>query len=150
TTLVVSGFPSPITAGVAGSVTVTAKDIYGNPASNYTGTVALTSSDGQAVLHANNTFTSGDDGTFCFSATLKTAAMQSVTATDAANSLAAMQPGITVNPAAVSTLLVIGFPSPIVAGSAGSLTVTAKDPYGNANPTYTGSVALTSSDSQAV
>ncbi|MGD0645403.1 MAG: hypothetical protein ABSA75_10910 [Candidatus Bathyarchaeia archaeon] len=49
-TLTVSGFPSPTTAGVAGTVTVTAKTSSGATATGYTGTVHFTSSDSQAVL----------------------------------------------------------------------------------------------------
>ena len=55
-TLAVSGFPSPAIAGAAGSVTVTAKDAYGNTATGYVGTVKITSSDGKAVLPANYAF----------------------------------------------------------------------------------------------
>ena len=50
--LVVSGFPTADTAGVAQDVIVTAYDPYGNVATGYTGTVELTSSDGQALLPA--------------------------------------------------------------------------------------------------
>ena len=62
----VTGFPSPTTAGVAQAFTVTALDAYGNIATDYTGTVTFTSSDGQAALPANYAFTSaigGDIGT---------------------------------------------------------------------------------------
>src|SRR6185436_12729796 len=55
--LVLSGFPSAATAGVAGSATVTLKDAYGNVASGYQGTVHFTSSDVQAGLPADYTFT---------------------------------------------------------------------------------------------
>src|SRR5439155_896343 len=78
-TFTVAGFPSPVTAGTAGSVTVTAKDAYGNTATGYAGTVHFTASDVQAALPANSTLTSGV-GTF--SATLKTVGSQSITATD--------------------------------------------------------------------
>ena len=50
---------------------VTAQDQFNNTATGYAGTVHFTSSDGQAVLPANGTLTSG---TGTFSATLKTAA----------------------------------------------------------------------------
>jgi hypothetical protein len=147
-TLAVTGFPSPVTAGSAGTVTVTAKDPYGNTATGYTGTVHFTSSDGQAALPANSTLT---NGTGSFSATLKTAGTQSLTATDpVTSSITGSQTGITVNPAAASTLTVAGFPSPVTAGTAGSFTVTAKDPYGNKATGYTGTVHFTSSDAQAV
>ena len=50
--LVVSGFPTTDTAGVAHDVTVIVHDPYGNVATGYTGTVELTSTDPQAVLPA--------------------------------------------------------------------------------------------------
>src|SRR5439155_1684685 len=112
-TLIVSGFPSPTTAGIAGNFTVTARDPYGNTAAGYTGTIHFTSSDSQAVLPANYSFSAGDAGLPTFSAPLKTAATQSLTAAAAATSgITGSQSGITVNPAAASTLVVSGFPSP--------------------------------------
>jgi predicted outer membrane repeat protein len=45
----VAGFPSPIQAGVAGAVTVTARDANGNVVTGYLGTVHFTSSDPQSV-----------------------------------------------------------------------------------------------------
>ncbi len=78
---VVSG-PATATAGTAGTYTVTAKDAFGNTATGYTGTVHLTSSDPQAVLPANYTFTGGDAGVHAFSVTLKSAGTRTVTATD--------------------------------------------------------------------
>src|SRR5207302_2041082 len=105
------------TAGTAGSLTVTAKDAYGNTATGYRGTVHFTSSDAQAALPANYKFTTTDAGVHSFSATLKTAASQSLTATDtAAGSISGSQTGITVNPAAAGILTVAGFPSPGTAG----------------------------------
>jgi predicted RNA methylase len=146
-TLTVAGFASPMTAGTAGSFTVTAKDAYGNTATGYAGTVHFSSSDGQAVLPANSMLT---NGTGSFSATLKTAGAQSLTATDSVTtSITGSQTGITVNPAAASTLIVAGFPSPATAGTAGTFTVTAKDPYGNTATGYAGTLHFTSSDSQA-
>ena len=58
-TLVLSGFPSPVTAGVANNVTVTAKDAYGNVATAYPGTVTFISSDGQASLPTTGTLAAG-------------------------------------------------------------------------------------------
>src|SRR5262249_35808130 len=65
-TLALSGFASPTTAGMAGSLTVTAEDAYSNVATGYSGTVEFTSSDSQAVLPSNYTFTSGDAGVHNF------------------------------------------------------------------------------------
>ena len=47
-TLLVTGFPSPITAGVAGNFKVTLKDLYGNIATGYTGTVHFTQQRSQS------------------------------------------------------------------------------------------------------
>jgi hypothetical protein len=147
---VVSRFPSSTTAGTAGRFTVTAKNSDGTTATGYTGTVHFTSSDGQAVLPANYTFTAADAGVHTFSATLKTAGTQSLTATDTTTaSVAGSETGITVNPAAASTMIVAGFPSPTTAGVAGSFTATLKDPYGNIAGGYTGTVHFTSSDGKA-
>jgi hypothetical protein len=149
--LVVSGFPSPTMAGAAHSLTVTAEDAYGNTATGYRGTVHFTSSDAQAVLPANYTFTSGDAGSHTFTATLKTAGSQSLTATDTSTgSITGSQTGITVNPAAASSLVVSGFPSPTTAGASNNFTVTAEDAYGNTATGYRGAVHFTSSDAQAV
>ena len=63
-----------------------ALDKYGNTQTSSTRTASFSSSDTQAVLPAAYTLTmglSGDDGVHIFSATLKTAGSQSITASDA-------------------------------------------------------------------
>src|SRR5262249_35737459 len=64
---------SPTTAGAAGTVTLTAKDSFGNVATGYRGTVHFSSSDPRAILPADYTFTAADAGLHTFSATFKTA-----------------------------------------------------------------------------
>ena len=128
--------PATATAGTAGTYTVTAKDAFGNTATGYTGTVHLTSSDPQAVLPADYTFTGGDAGVHAFSVTLKSAGTRTVTATDTlTGSINGTSAGTAVTglgvDANVST--VTASPTPIVAdGSATTtVTVTLKDQYGN-------------------
>ena len=151
TTLAVSGFPTSDTAGTVGSATVTAYDTYGNVATGYTGTVALTSSDPHAVLPSSYTFTTSDAGKHSFPVTLETSGTQSITATDTATStLSATESAISVQAAAAKTLAVSGFPTSETAGTSGTVTVTAYDAYGNVATGYTGTVALTSSDQHAV
>jgi hypothetical protein len=143
-------FPSPTTAGVGHNLVITAEDPYGNRVSSYRGTIHFTSSDAQAHLPADYTFTSSDKGAHTFWGNLKTAGTQSITATDTSHgSITGTDAGIVVNPAAASRLTVAGFPSPIAAGTAGSFTVTAIDAYGNTATGYTGTVHFTSSDSSA-
>jgi ELWxxDGT repeat protein len=151
TTLNVSGFPATITAGAAGNFTVTAKKGDGTADTSYRGTVQFTSSDPQAVLPGNYTFTAADNGVHTFSITLKTSGSQSITAGDTiVPTGAGTEAGITVTAAAASRLTLAGFPSPITAGSAGSFIVTATDSYGNRATGYTGTVRFTSSDNKAV
>jgi hypothetical protein len=148
-TFIVVGFPSPVTAGTAGTLTVTAKDVYGNVATGYTGTVHVSSSDAQASLPADYTFTATDQGVHSFTATLKTAGSESLTVTDTANgSLTASQSAITVNPAAASALRVNGYPSPVAAGTSQNFTISAVDAYGNVIRNFSDSILVTSSDGQ--
>jgi hypothetical protein len=145
----VAGYPTPVQAGTTGNFTVTALDIYNNKVTSYTGTVHFTSSDKNAatVLPANYTFTAGDAGVHTFSATLVTAGTQSITATDTVTSTVnGSQKGITITPLAATHFSVTGFPSPVVAGTAGNFVVKALDQYGNVDTTYRGTVHFTSTD----
>ena len=146
-----TGFPSPQTAGVVGTVTVTAKTGSGGTATAYTGTVHFTSSAVSAGLPSDYTFAPGDAGVHLFTGvTLNTAGTQSITVTDTVTpSLTDTQAGIVVTPASAATLVVSGFPSPQGTGVNGSVTVTAKDAYGNTDTNYTGTIHFTSSDGSA-
>jgi hypothetical protein len=137
----VSGFASPVAAGVGSSFTVTAQDFGGNTVAGYSGTVHFTSIDLQAVFPANYTFVSGDHGTHTFSAVLKTAGSQNIVATDTVTgSINGSQVSITINPAAPTQVRVEGngngigttIPAQIL-GAGLNLTVysVSKDQYGN-------------------
>src|SRR4029077_18287732 len=142
---------SPITAGTANSFTVTAKDPFGNTATGYTGSVRFSTSAAKAVLPANYTYTGADAGVHTFSATLRSAGIQSITATDTLNStIAGSQTGILVNPAATNRLVVSQFPSRTTAGVAQNFRVTAQDMFGNITPGFTDTVSFSSTDSKAV
>jgi hypothetical protein len=144
---VATASPSTITAGGNTLITVTAKDVFGNVATGYSGTVHFTSNDTQAVLPTDATL---NGGTGTFTATLKTAGSETVTATDTANSLLTATANVTVNPAAATSFTVTANPSTVTAGNSTTITVTAKDQYGNVATGYTGTVHLTSGDGQAV
>ena len=144
----VSGLANPSTAGVAQSVTVTAKDAFNNTATGYTGTVLFTSSDGTATLPANYGFTGADAGSHTFSVTLRTLGSQDVTATDMANASVSGLQTVTVNPGAATHFVVSG-PASATAGASFGVTVTAKDSSNNTATGYTGTVHFTKSDSGA-
>jgi hypothetical protein len=132
---VVSGFPSPQTAGVAGSFTVTEQDQFGNVASNYAGTVQFYSSDPLAILPADYTFVSGDNGTHTFNAvTLKTVGIQSITASNTSGtSLIGTQSGISIVPAPADHLVFATQPGSATYGSLLSPqpVVVSRDAFGN-------------------
>ena len=145
--IVISGLPSSTTAGVADSFTLTVTDGNGATLTGYVGTVHFTSSDPQAVLPADYTFTAADQGVHAFTAAFKTAGGQFLGVNDAATpSTPGGEVSIQVAPAAASQFVLSGFPTSITQGTAGGFTVTARDPYGNVATGYTGTVHFSSSD----
>lgn len=152
TSFTVAGVTNPIVAGELSDVTVKARDISGNTATGYTGTIHFTSSDAgsQLLLPSDYVFTAGDAGVHTFTEEVKlvTAGSQSVTATDTGNAdTTGTQSAITVQPAAVSTSVstVVGSASTVPANNTSTLTVTAHvtDEFGN--PRSTESVLFASS-----
>ena len=149
THFVVTGYPNPTVAGVSHSFTVTAQDQFNNTTTGYTGTVDITSTDGNAVLPAPYAFQATDAGAKTFPATLKTAGSQSISVADAGDStINGSQSGIVVQPATASALSVTGYPATTV-GDTHDFTVTALDAFNNTVTGYAGTVAFTSSDSRA-
>jgi hypothetical protein len=144
----VSEFPSEVTAGDKHDFTVTALDFFGHVVTGYAGKVHFTSTDAKAGLPADYTFAGNDAGSHTFSATLFTAGTQSLTVSDKLTpaSSKGTEGGILVDPAAVTTFIVSGFPSSTTAGDAHDFTVTAKDAYGNTATNYTGTITFSSND----
>jgi FG-GAP-like repeat/FG-GAP repeat len=135
--------PTTTTAGAAFKVVVTALDAAGHIATNFTGTVRFTSSDGKAVLPLAYTFTAADFGVKRFNVTLKTAGTQNVTVQSGGfvgtDSVAVV--------AATASHLGFAAPATATAGVAVDATVTALDPFGNVATGYLGTVRFTSSAS---
>jgi hypothetical protein len=131
--------PSSATAGTPFSVTVTVLDGSGNTATNYTGTIHFTTSDGQGVVPGNYTFTTGtgDNGVHTFTNlfTLKTAGTQTVTATDTVTATSTGVSGpINVSPAAATQLVITQQPSPTATAGVAFATqpvVKEEDQFGN-------------------
>ena len=134
-------------AGVPFLVDATAQDSFGNIA-GYRGTVHFTSSDSQAVLPPDYTFTATDAGQHSFLATLKTAGSRSVGATDTVAPTIAGTASILVLPGA-ATQFVLSAPTSAGAGVPLSLQVTVEDSFGNVTSGYRGTVHLSSGDGAA-
>jgi subtilisin family serine protease len=141
--------PTTATAGAAFSVTLAARDAFGNLATGYRGTVGFSSSDPEASLPAGYTFSAADGGqhTFQGGVILRTAGSRTVTATDAVSTLT-ISSSLTVGSAAASRLDV-SIPSSATAGLTFDITVAARDPFGNLATTYRGAVRFGSNDPQA-
>jgi hypothetical protein len=144
--------PASETAGTPGTITVTALDAHGNVATSYSGTAQFTSSDGQAALPGNYTFTAGDAGvhTFALGETLKTSGSQTVTATDTVTSAITGASNADVVAPAAATHFTVSIPAGGTAGTPGALVVTAVDAFGNVATGYSGTVHFTSTDGSAV
>src|SRR5208283_5302038 len=132
-------------AGLPVFIEVFAEDGNGNSLPTYAGTVHFTSSDPQAILPADYTFTAADAGTHAnFNVTLNTQGNQTVTVTDTVNPL--MTGSVTVAVAqgqAATTMTVTTSPSTIVYDQFLTLTATVSAAFfDNALPT--GNVAFTS------
>ncbi|MGD0804299.1 MAG: Ig-like domain repeat protein [Candidatus Bathyarchaeia archaeon] len=124
------------TAGTAFSETITAKDQNGNTLTSYTGTVHFTSTDPQATLPPDYTFTTADAGAHTFTSgfTLRTAGSQRITVTDAAAKVSTQSSSITVNAASATKLVYTAGASQTIAHNVKSSVITAQlqDAYGNA------------------
>jgi hypothetical protein len=144
--------PASGTAGTPGSVTVTALDAFGNVVTSYSGTAHFTSSDGQAILPGDYTFTAGDAGVHAFALgeTLKTSGSQTVTATDTVTSAIAGTSNADVVAPGIATHFTVSIPANGTAGTPGAVVVTALDAFGNVATGYSGTVHFTSTDASAV
>ncbi len=143
--------PSTATAGTAFSVRVTALDAFGNTLTDFTGWVVLLSSDGQPV-NPNVVLLTNGVGTA--QVTLNRADPTGLIADDYnilgdSNTIQVSGAGTSATPGPAVTFQVSPSASE-TAGTAFSVTVTAKDAYGNTATSDNGSVTLYSTDGQKV
>jgi hypothetical protein len=145
--LVQAGASSTAAGGVV-MVTVKAEDAFGNQAADYRGTVHLGSTDGQAVLPGNYTFTASDAGVHTFAVTLKSAGSQAVSVMDTLSAFLAGQASVAVSALAASALA-LAAPAVSHTGTPFAVTVTARDVFGNVATGYRGTVVFGSTDGLA-
>lgn len=148
--LALAGLVGPVTAGVASSLAVTAYDRFDNVATGYTGTVRFTSTDAQADLPGDYTFTVQDAGQRSFSnVVLRTAGLRRVTVVDLGNAQLTDDLEVEVASDAADRLVLTGLPEDVGAGVSNRLTLSARDRFGNLVTGYSGTVRFTSTDAQA-
>jgi len=132
-----SSLPSTVQAGEGLTLTLEAQDAFGNRVSHYTGTVGWSSTDHQATLPANYTFTATDAGlkTFSSAFALKTVGSRTITVTDSAANVSRTSTSVVVQPATVSqsSSVLSSAVSGLVADSIEqtSLSILLKDSFGN-------------------
>ncbi|MCC6621420.1 MAG: VCBS repeat-containing protein [Deltaproteobacteria bacterium] len=145
----ITGLPTSLVAGAPTGFVVTARDPFGNVATGYRGTVQITTTDGAATAPASHPYVAGDNGAFTFTGlVLRTAGERTVTARDVAGELVHALP-VTVQPAAATTLDVALGAASVPAGVPTSVTITARDAFGNVATGYLGTVDLETTDEQA-
>lgn len=138
---------NPVTAGTPFTLLVSARDAAGELAPGYTGTVQFTSTDGNATLPPNTTFTPADNGQRTVTVTLRTAGIHGITVRDTVNgTLAGSANNLRVIADVATQLSISGQPASAVAGTPFSLTVTARDQFNNVATGFTGTVAFYTPD----
>jgi len=123
--------PSSATAGSGFNVTVTARNASNATLTTYRGTVHFSSSDAQATLPSDYTFTASDNGVHTFSnVTLATAGTMTVTVNDTVTTSATGSDSVAVSGAGLDHFTLTN-PGSQTAGQAFTVTVAALDAYGN-------------------
>ncbi|HYV35271.1 MAG TPA: IPT/TIG domain-containing protein [Gemmataceae bacterium] len=150
TRLAITGMPSSAVAGGFVLFFVTAQDNVGNTIPTYSGVVHFSSTDGQAILPADATLTSGSGQ---FAVELSTPGVTTITATDTqATTLLGTSTPITVNavpPGAATRFIVTASPGALTAGASVTVSITALDAQSHTATGYHGTVHFSSSDQQA-
>jgi hypothetical protein len=126
-------------------ITVTARDLYGNVATSYNGTVHLTTSDALATLSPDGPLT---NGTGTFTITPMTLGTQTISAADVSNSALSGSESVLVTPGQGVRYTLTPLAS-TTAGVSQFMTVTVWDAFGNVSTVYNGTIRITSSDAQA-
>jgi hypothetical protein len=143
--VVLAGY-SYATIGSAFNITVTAVDAIGNTVTTYAGAVHFTSSDGHAALPGDSML---NGGVGVFSVTLNTSGEQTISVNDkASNSINGSSDVIQVS--GPVTHFSVSATNSAATRSNLVLFVAALDASNNTSTGYTGSVKVTSSDSNAI
>jgi hypothetical protein len=134
-----------VTAGASLNFNVSAMDWLNKIVTTYSGSVAFSSSDPNAVLPSNLNL---KGGTSIVAVTFKTAGVQTLILKDTVDSNIGGAASVTVNPGPIQGFEV-AVSSSIAAGKLLPVSVTARDDCGNVVTSYRGTVDFSSSDAQA-
>ncbi len=138
--------PTSASAGVQFFFTVTAFDAFNNIATNYTGLVHFSSSDGRAALPLDSALT---NGTGNFLATLKIVTNTTITAADSTTTSINSGPIVINVVSNAPTHFAVATPGSVTTRRPFNVTVTAQDAINNMSFGYSGTVQFNSTDSLA-
>lgn len=139
----------PFFSGTPCEVTLTSIDAFGNTAPDYTGSVALSSTDPNIVWPDTVLFTAADGGEKTIVFTPVRGGEQTITATDTVADWVGTAT-IPVQAGAATRLSLTGLASAVSTGPLPSLQVIAYDAAGNRAVGYAGTLTLTSTDANAL
>ncbi len=127
------------TAGTSFNITITAKDAFNNTLTNYVGTNTLNVSTGTINPITTGVFSSG----VWTGSAIITHASSGITVSTKGSDMSGTSNLFTVNSGAFNLFTFSNIGSPQSVGSTFSITVLAKDAYGNTVTSYTGTPSLT-------
>lgn len=141
--------PPSATGGVPITVNVTARNQAGAIVTNYGGSVNLSVTDTQAVMPTQATFV---NGIATFDATLKTAGMQTITATDSVVSSISVQGSVLIAPASPARLVFNPQPGSVLVNAPfpATIRIEAIDAFGNLVTSDSGDVVTIRLQNNAV
>ncbi len=141
------GVPAAVTVDTTVTVTVTVRDAFANPVTDYAGTLRFMLTDGAAAGIPDAVFTAAMHGTTNVTTQFATASDQSISATDLASSSITGSAATKVNHGQAVGYALSGMASASVAGEPLTLTIRAVDAHGNTVKNYAGVAHVSSGDS---
>ena len=147
--LMLAELPPSAVAGTLMIGQVTALDRKGNLVKDFTGTVRFTSTDPNAVLPPDTSFSPSDKGIHEFPFRLTTAGLRSITVSQLDGSPAPGSASVSVVPAAANRIALEGLPLSVSVDTDTGVNVTIRDAFANVVTGYTGRVHFVVTDPAA-
>src|SRR5467141_721778 len=142
--LTLEGLPAQVVVDAIQNVTVTVRDTFDNPVTDYAGTIRFASSDARASPIPDTTFGPADLGVKVVAVQFGTTGRQSLSASDIATASIAGSASTQVTNSPAARLVLSGIPPATLSGTPLTVTVTAVDNHGNVATDFTGTVHFAS------
>jgi hypothetical protein len=144
--ITMEGLAALVPVDLTQTVTVTVRDAFGNPVTDYAGTLHFTNTDTNATAIPDVAFTPTMQGTTDITVQFATDGDQSILVSDTANAALAASTATTVKHGGALQYALSPLPRLAIAGEPLSLGVTALDKHGNVVTDYVGHAVATSTD----